>query len=136
VTAKKPGLDALYKQIGLRILQWKRRRGFTTKILARRSGLHLNTILNAESGDGCSIYSVYAIAAAMRVEAADILPHHRSLNDAKKSQLLVCSRKKTIATARTGVRLLFGTENTLDPASARPVVSPTTSSFKGNSTSV
>lgn len=61
--------------IGFKIFQARRRHGFTVLSLARRAGLHRNTVSKAESGCGISIFALARIANALGVGLDALVPN-------------------------------------------------------------
>jgi transcriptional regulator with XRE-family HTH domain len=60
--------EVLIRRIGDRILQERRRQGLTLEILAGLSGIHQNTLSNAENGRGISLLSLLKIASVLNVK--------------------------------------------------------------------
>jgi transcriptional regulator with XRE-family HTH domain len=72
--AKRPEDVAMEKRIAARIFIWRRRKGISAPELAARSGLHENTILRIENGNGCSATSLAKIADGLCVSIAVLVP--------------------------------------------------------------
>lgn len=69
-----PTQDAqLYQRIGYRIFKERERRRLTALVLARRAGIHKNTVYRAEQGLGISVRALLHIAAAMEIGLDELL---------------------------------------------------------------
>lgn len=76
---KRPEDVSMEQSIAARIFIWRRRKGITAPELAARAGLHENTILRIENGNGCSAATLAKIAAGLRVSIAVLVPKPQDL---------------------------------------------------------
>ncbi|HEV2133776.1 MAG TPA: helix-turn-helix transcriptional regulator [Terracidiphilus sp.] len=124
----RPKDAALDQRIGYCIFKERERRGLTVMVLARRAGVHRNTISRVESGGGISVCALVRIAAAMEVGWDELL--------ARAQFIVRCDEEDAQAQGKS-VTVICGTESLLlssaerkacsatpDPAPARPEGSP------------
>lgn len=66
--------EALDRYVGFRIYRERLRRGWSMRYLAEQADVHLNTIKNAERGDGISLHSLFGVARALDLSVLALLP--------------------------------------------------------------
>jgi transcriptional regulator with XRE-family HTH domain len=114
---------ALSQRIGYRIFKERERRGLTALVLARRAGIHRNTVCRAEKGFGISICALVRIAAAMEIGLDELLAF---------SQTIVQFGNVGAAQPEKDRRMVHGTERLFpDPSPARSASTTTVGSSKG-----
>lgn len=70
--------EALDRVIGVKVYRARQRKGWTIKGLAKRAGVHVNTVQNLENGDPISARTLYLIAGALGIAAGALLPKPQS----------------------------------------------------------
>lgn len=113
---------ALNQRIGYCIFKARERRRLTALVLARRAGIHQNTIYRAERGFGISVCALFRIAAAMDLSVDELMVI---------SQTIVTFGNVDAARAEKARRMVHGTERLFpDPTPARPASTAIVSSGK------